>query len=266
MYYQRSIRRLKKWVDFKIEKINGIETIITADWRIRCSGKLDIYNNDYTLLHEIFGEQQYHFHLPSNSEKTVVIDIGMNTGCASIYFALRDDVVAVYGFEPVKKTYDNAQFNFSLNPHIINKITSFNYGLGDSDKECDVAYHAGISGSVSTVLPLSDQVSKSVVNELQFVTIKIKDATPDVRHIADSHPQQKIVMKCDCEGGEKEIFQSLDASGLLKRISIIVMEVHGELDADIGAILSKNEFVYFKLNQLPDLFLIHAVNSSIIGG
>src|SRR5260221_3132548 len=48
-------------------------------------------------------------------EEIVVIDVGMNVGTAALFFASRDNVKRVYGFEPVPSSCATAEVNFSLN-------------------------------------------------------------------------------------------------------------------------------------------------------
>src|SRR5262245_2585138 len=70
------------------------------------------------ILNAIFVEREYdvEFRYPA-----VVWDIGMNRGLASLYFARRENVVAIVGYEPFGPTYQLARDNFALNPDLAKK-------------------------------------------------------------------------------------------------------------------------------------------------
>ena len=75
------------------------------------------------ILNEVFIDADYNF---LANEKTIVFDIGMNIGIASIFFANKINVSKVYGFEPVEETYKQAIKNLEYNPKLKDKIETFN--------------------------------------------------------------------------------------------------------------------------------------------
>lgn len=179
----------------------------------------------------------YHF---AAEGKSVVIDIGMNVGIASLYFAMRDDVVRVYGYEPVPATYKKALFNFSINDAYSDKITPNNRGLGGSKKAMTVGFKEWHSGGASMVAG-----HRSGEN----VTIEVLDAAEEIGGIIGQHRGRQIVVKCDAEGAEKEIFARLDEAGVLADIDIIVMEYHFGYDRFVEPVLLHNNFALFKTEQ-----------------
>lgn len=92
---------------------------------------------DHDTVTEVFSENIYNINfLPG----TVVIDMGMNIGAASLYFAGQENVVRVYGFEPFPDTYHRACENIALNPaKIRNKIETYNVAVTDQESEWDVS-------------------------------------------------------------------------------------------------------------------------------
>lgn len=100
---------------------------------------------DFDIVTEIFVMNTYYFHIPA--DEIVVIDMGMNIGAASLYFAKMRNVVSVYGFEPFPDTYQQAVDNFALNTNFIkNKIHPFNVAVTDKEEIKLVAVSAEQTG------------------------------------------------------------------------------------------------------------------------
>ena len=64
-------------------------------------------------LHEIFHLNMYNFSLP---HKSILIDIGMNVGFGSLYFASKPSIEKVFSYEIFPETYKLAIQNIDLNP------------------------------------------------------------------------------------------------------------------------------------------------------
>ena len=245
-------RRFNKIADWKFRKVDGINVADGVLPNGKCISLANINGIDRTpefVAHEVFQEMLYHF---SPKENTVVIDIGMNHGYASLYFAMRDDVEAVYAFEPLSDIYEKAVLGFSLNK-CAQKIHPFNFGLGDSNRTEKGYYSEQHTGRFSMMNPKKSGIP---------IEIQIKDAATEISDIIAKHPDTRIVVKCDCEGAEKEIFARLDAENILPTIDTIIMEYHYSLDKFIMSILDKNRFVYFSTGS-HEVGIIRAV--SIIG-
>lgn len=71
--------------------------------------KLDLktYSDD-AVFHEVFIQRGYDIHL---TDDYAVLDIGMNVGFVSVFWAGNESVKAVYGFEPFPQTYQQAVKN-----------------------------------------------------------------------------------------------------------------------------------------------------------
>jgi FkbM family methyltransferase len=238
--YRKRLARLKKCGDYVLEEIDGIKVIKGNDLKLGY-----MFDGDGILiLEEIFKVEEYNFNIGSQA---IVIDIGMNIGLASLYFATRNDVEYVYGYEPFKPTYEQAIFNFKINRKFAEKILPFNFGLGDKDKELTFEYYPRSPGRMSTVRTI-DEIHPSRKYETQKEVVQIKNAANEIKPVIERHKGLKIIVKCDTEGAEKEIFESLDSEGILKKIDIIMIEYHFSYDVPLMEILKRNDFVFFKQN------------------
>lgn len=236
--YRRRLARLQTCGNFQVVQVEGVKV---AQGDSLSFGH--IFDGDGILIiEEIFKNEEYHFDLGAD---VVVIDIGMNIGLASLYFALRADVKAVYGFEPFRPTFDQALFNFKINPRCAGKIHPCNYGLGDAEKELTLEYYSRTPGRMSTVKAIGE-IHPDHKYETRLETVQIKNAAAEIHSILERHRGTKIVLKCDTEGAEKEIFESLDAAGVLKDIDVVLLEYHFSYDAALLDILRRYGFASFK--------------------
>jgi FkbM family methyltransferase len=169
---------------------------------------------DLRVFEEIYFHNAYNFTVPGSVE---VIDIGMNIGLASLYFAAQSNVKKVYAFEPFKETFDHAMLNFEQNPEIASKIQPFHFGLGSSNRSEQFYYNALEKGYMGIV-----NNSKSG----EVVSVLIKNVTEVLKPILGATEQVKYIAKIDCEGAEYEIIDSLYNSGLLKKIDAVIIEWH----------------------------------------
>jgi FkbM family methyltransferase len=253
--YKRRLARLEKCGKFHIKEIDGVKVAQGNGLNLG-----HIFDGDGILMvEEIFKNDEYNFDI---GEQAVVIDIGMNIGLASLYFATRDDVEVVYGFEPFKPTFEQAMFNFKINEKCANKIHPYNYGLGDKDKDLTLEYYSRAPGRMSTVKSI-DEIRHSRKYETKAETVQIKNAATDIYSIVEQHKDKKIIIKCDTEGSEKEIFESLDSKGILKNIDVILLEYHFSYDVPLMEILKRNGFVFFKQKSVSletgDFGMIRAI-------
>jgi FkbM family methyltransferase len=171
--------------------------------------------DDLQMIQEILIGQAYNF-VPSR--EVCVLDVGMNVGLASLFFARMDRVKAVYSFEPVPAPFRRALENIALNPTLAEKIKPSNFGLGAKDEELEV------------MCDDAHTIDFSVRGSLHGKRIKInlRDAASVMKEIvaeADSH-ELDVVVKLDCEGSEFPIIDTLSEADLLRRPRIYMMEWH----------------------------------------
>lgn len=207
----------------------GAEVVTLGD--IAISAKSE---EDYFILTEIYHNQSYNFDF---RERTVVIDVGMNIGAASLFFASRPGVEHVYGFEPFITTYALAQDNFRRNPTLGAKITAHNFGLSHRNSTESLPYIEERKGSLGVNgLPHNFTPSRK---DVRIDTIELREATAALRPIVDAHPNSAIALKIDCEGAEYDIVDNLAASSLLARFCPIMIEWHRRGPRELLSALNK---------------------------
>ncbi len=203
---------------------------------------------DFQTVHEIFGNGCYN--ITGIKSDAVVIDIGMNIGLGTLYFANKEYVKDIYAYEPFLETYEIAISNFEMNSkQIRNKIHPYNYALGveNAEKECAYSYDSSIN--MSLVWENSGENKEK---------IKIRNAAECIKNVIEQHKDNKIIIKSDCEGSEFDIFELLDREFILSRIDIIVMEFHGTRVNELEKILTENSFQYVKNSGYGYTGLIYA--------
>jgi len=199
--------------------------------------KIDISNVPHEALgitKEVFLKKDYAVNF---SYDAALIDIGLNRGIASLYFATYPNIKKIYSFEPFKPTFELAQRNLELNPLLSEKINAFNVGLGKAEVTLELPYMAKATGGMST----THDVCKGERN-IRKETVVIKDAAKEITSILEENKNKRIIVKCDCEGAEFEIFERLNEENLVGNIDIILMEYHLNKPDRLVSILTKNGF------------------------
>jgi FkbM family methyltransferase len=183
------------------------------------------------ILDEVARAGAYNFTVGG---ELLILDVGMNVGMASLFFAAKHPDALVHGFEPFAKTRLRAQDNLDLNPGLAARIEMEPYGLSDGDREMPVEYSECWRGSVG-VNGLPRQLH-STDRELQVM--QLRDSAAVVERLVAEHPRRRIVMKIDCEGSEYEIVRRLAARDQLRNVHAIAMECHRRRPTDVPAQLN----------------------------
>jgi FkbM family methyltransferase len=186
------------------------------------------------LIKEVFVKTEYNLNL---GKESILIDIGMNRAAVSLLFAAKENVKRVYAYEPFKPTFEMAKKNLALNPQLSEKINAFNFGLGKADITLELPYMANATGGMST----THDVCKGEKN-IRKETVVIKDAAKEITSVLEENKNRYIVVKCDCEGAEFEIFERLNEEKVVGRIDVVMMEYHFEKPDRLVNILTKNGF------------------------
>ena len=197
--------------------------------------KLHMDGSDVALIaDEVFGALEYGLFC---NNKTVVVDIGMNVGTTSLYFAAQASVIRVIGFEPCKTTLRRAARNLELNPRFASKVEIRPYALGASDRVAKLVVDKHNSG----VTRISDCGTRTQNGNEE--TVEVHDVETEVQNvIKELEPRQSLVLKVDCEGAEVEIFDRLSRDAL-RRMDTIFIEWHSrEILAKIQNILNESGF------------------------
>jgi FkbM family methyltransferase len=224
-------RRRKELLEggFRIE-----DDVVTTPHGVRfdISDKAD---HPLYLVKEVFVKSDYNLNI---GQKSVLIDIGMNRAAASLLFAANENIERVYSYEPFGPTFEKARKNLDLNPKLSEKIIPHNYGLGKADAVLKLPYLANATGAMSTTHDVLKN-AKCVSSE----TVVIKDSAKEIGSIVADNKNKHIVIKCDCEGAEFEIFERLNEEGLFGQIDVVLMEYHFRKPDRLIKILTENGFV-----------------------
>lgn len=192
---------------------------------------------EYMIAQEIFAGEEYGFH---TNNKYFVIDIGMNIGCATLYFASKDNVTAVYGFEPCVEVYEEAVINIEKNDEKIRKkIAAYNIGLGKEDCIEQYMAHSGImvSGGIK-------KVQDGVGQGNHIIALEVRKTSSILANIFMNH-SESCLLKMDCEGAEYDILEDLINSGIIKKIDVICMEWHDGKYKQLESLMERAGFQYF---------------------
>jgi len=223
-------RRRKELLDFGF-RIDG--DIITTPQGVRMdiSDKAD---HPLYLVKEVFVKSEYNLNI---AEESVLIDIGMNRAAASLLFATNKNIKKIYAYEPFKPTFELAKRNLELNPQLSSKINAFNFGLGKTETTLELPYMANATGGMSTTYDVCKR-AKNVKKEM----VAIKDAAEELTPILEENKDKHIIVKCDCEGAEFEIFKRLNEKDIVSRIDVVMMEYHFEKPDGLVNIFTENGF------------------------
>jgi FkbM family methyltransferase len=193
-------------------------------------------NEDFYILNEVFFEGDYNLFFP---EKYVLIDIGMNVGITSLFFASKPEVVKVFAYEPVEPTLRQAKMNLDRNLNFSHKITPHAFGLSDHDHSLKINYTYEWKGSIG-VNQLSDAKKKN--SNLTTISIELRDVAVEIKKIKALFLNIPIVIKVDCEGSEYAIIQRLVQENLLREVNIYMIEWHEKGPAPLQIEFEKNGF------------------------
>jgi FkbM family methyltransferase len=186
------------------------------------------------LVKVVFARSEYNLNLRKES---ILIDIGMNRAAVSLLFASNENIKKIYAYEPFKPTFELAKKNLELNPRLSEKIKAFNFGLGKAEKTLELPYMDTATGGMSTTHDVC-RGEKNVKKE----TVVIRDAAKEITSILEENKNRHVVVKCDCEGAEFEIFERLNEENMLGRIDVVMMEYHFEKPDRLINILTENAF------------------------
>lgn len=223
--------------------------------------------DEFYGIRDVFCRRDYEFRMNSDDGGVVVCDIGMNIGAATLYFASRKEVVKIYSYEPFQPTYELALYNIKKNEFLSKKIEIKNVGLSDHDMERDIMYNPSMTCGLSTNKEIS-QTAKMQYQKFglykedseRLLNVSLIDAASELEKIIQNNGHAKLVVKIDCEGSEYEILQRFHEEGLLKYISIIMMEWHYRGEKEIDNILQENGFTFFSFPKGTSMGNIYAVN------
>ena len=100
-------------------------------------------------------------------------------------------------------------------------------------------YNSQAKGNCGIRLGLSLVLDKDNAEEIE---INIKDIGEVLPDLFIRHPEQKKILKIDCEGAEYEIVEKLSELNLLDEIDVLLIEWHDKGAKAIEDLLVENNF------------------------
>ena len=200
--------------------------------------------SNMAVLYEIFIEKIYS--IDTSLKDMVVIDIGMNVGVASLYFAHQPFVKKVYGYEPFPATYTEAMHNVSFNSKWAHKINLINEGVSNVNEIRSITLFESGLLSASTI----DQKNEYGKKTGEIINVKMVSIQKVFDLVHAENPNASILLKLDCEGEEYTIFKSLENSHYLKNVAMAIIEWHEKGVDPIEKVLIDNSF---QLRHVPHI-------------
>jgi FkbM family methyltransferase len=182
------------------------------------------------LFREIFVKQVYSFKM----ERPVIIDCGANIGMSMLYFKHFRPDAGIYGFEPLPENFKFLKRNVGR----LSKVKIYEAPVSTEEGFTTFFFDAQ---NPATLVTSGQYKAPSGKDSVKVKTVRlssfIKRVKPDV-------------LKMDGEGAESEILKDLDATGVLKNISLLVIEYHHNIGnnasfAEFLSILERNGFTYY---------------------
>jgi FkbM family methyltransferase len=201
--------------DLKVQGARIVETSDSAQISLAGVNVVARHSEDFQIIAEILTYNHYKI-LPQRD--SIVVDVGMNIGLASVYLAKEDWAKKVYAFEPFRDPYTRSREIFESNPTLKNKIFARNAGLSDRNEKLTVRY-----STEGTIAMGVKGASSGPVQE-----IEILDAGAVFKSICSEAQTNNlgVIVKLDCEGSEFPIIKRLAECSLIDRIDAFMVEWH----------------------------------------
>lgn len=206
--------------------------------------------SDTELIYKILLKkgQKAEYRFPAALEPRVILDIGANIGVASIFLARRFPQARIYAFEPVPANVELLRLNTASYP----RITACPMALGAADG--DVEMHFSDDPHNFGGFSFSAQGSDS--------NHKLRVQRRDIRAVLNELGIDQVdLIKIDTEGAEYDILTAL-TEDVLRRVTWITGELHGEKDFELLAFLSKWFDIETKRSIGKRLFMFAAANKA----
>jgi FkbM family methyltransferase len=191
------------------------------------------------ILSEVFLEGAYNLISPTQ-KKIALIDIGMNVGITTLFYASKENVDKVFSFEPFVPTFSLALQNIRLNQLYADKIKANNFGLAKKEASILVPYSPKQKGRMGLQgLPKSEgYIAEHTSEQL----IHLKSASEELLKIKEQVTGHFVICKIDAEGAEYEIIDSLHDANLLSFVDVYFIEWHQVKPTCIVATLAANDY------------------------
>jgi FkbM family methyltransferase len=206
----------------------------------------------FPIVTEIFYDKVYERDFVRLNINDVVVDIGANYGVFSLYSQMFNPS-KVYAVEPLKATFKSMKKNLTeYGVTCINKAVSSENGF-------EKFMITEVNGNNFSEKNENGFHPSSVIGEEIVETITINQL------ISDYDIERIDFLKVDCEGGELDLFRTIDKEYLQNNVGKIAMEYHSkEIHDEIMDILKSNNFIIEDTLGSNDIGLIYAYNINLI--
>ena len=158
---------------------------------------------EHAVYKEVFMEQTYHWLVQDLRPDTVAIDIGAFIGETAIYLAMQERISKVYSYELMPDNYTTAKANIDGSP-FRDKIVLFNKAVGEKE------------GTVYAPKGGGDTITSISKSGIPVPAVGLDTALDNLRN---------VIIKCDAEGAEEQIF---NPNVNLAQVYRIMLEYHAK--------------------------------------
>jgi FkbM family methyltransferase len=206
----------------------------------------------FPIVCEIFYDKVYERDYVKVSQGDVVVDIGANYGVFSLY-SQQFNPSKVFALEPIKKTFNCLSQNLKEFG-----VTCINKAIANEDG-FEVFALTDVSGNNFSTKHSDGFHPSSMINQEIVQTISFNS-------LVENYNIEKInFLKVDCEGGEYDLFITIDKNYLQNNIEKIALEYHSNnIKNTILEILNNNNFTIEDTVGGSDIGLIYAYNKNFI--
>jgi FkbM family methyltransferase len=165
-----------------------------------------------------------------------LIDLGANIGLTSIFFAKKYKEISITAFEPFKENVEMAELNMRTNNLKSYKIIEGGIWNKNTNLSLKRDFRDGKEWGINLVETLDGKIPGYGIQEILL-----------------NYEEPIDFLKIDIEGAEVKLFENIDyASGFLKKVKCIAMEIHDEFKCrnTIYHALKVNYFIYYDIGDM----------------
>jgi len=184
---------------------------------------------DYAVgtIVQVFCYKNYDLKYLDDAKKYVVFDLGMNKGFSSMWFANKENVTNVIGYEINPNLFQYIEENREMNKELFEKIVVNNYGLSNKSYIMDLFILDNDDGVTTSDKEFftkywSDKRKKLARKE----KVKVIESSREIKKYIQRYPNSNFILKIDVEGAEYQILPNLYRNHILEKFDIIFIEVH----------------------------------------
>lgn len=254
---------------YKDQNIDKLSILYTADEvklevtmkgvTVKVRSKDEFCNAYESLISQIWN------YTINNGKEDIILDVGMNVGDTSLYFLHHKKVKKVYGFEPFRQPYSDAEDNLKDYMQNTERIEIFQYGISNENGSRVIDFNKDMTCGQSTIASVREEAYEWYRNEglvqienEEKESIQVRDAKEVFFPIIQKHSDCNIVLKMNCEGEEYNIMKRLSETDLIDKITVIMLEWHYKGKEEILRHLDKAGFTYWCNDKDHNMGLIYA--------